>query len=111
MGQVLAWAGRVTGVALVGLMVALGVGEGMPNPFTQPPRIMAGFLMLGVYIVGVGIGLWRQLLGGAVLLAGWAGFWVIAVGPRVSDHLVFPALMALPGVLYLGAAAVRRPRA
>ena len=31
------WAARIIGALLVILIVVIGIGEGMPNPFTQPP--------------------------------------------------------------------------
>lgn len=101
------WTARILGTLLATLLVCLAIGEGMPDPFTQPAGIQIGFLALGLVLAGLLAG-WRwELWGGLVALAGWCTFVIIEVGSLRRLNL-FMVLLALPGVLYLASAALRR---
>jgi len=100
------WAGRVTGTLLVILVVVIAIGEGMPNPFTQPPVIQIGFITLALILTGILAG-WRwELAGGILSLAGWCLFVGSVVGLKRLN--VYVSLLALPGILYLISAWLRR---
>jgi hypothetical protein len=98
------WAARVIGTLLVLLIVMIGIGEGMPNPFTQPPAVQVGFLALALLMIGILAG-WRwELTGGVISLAGWCLF-LASVKCRLTW---FVWSLALPGVLDVISALLRR---
>ena len=98
------WTARVIGTLLVLLIVMIGIGEGMPNPFTQPPAIQVGFFALALLMVGILAG-WRwEFAGGVISLAGWCLF-LASVKCRLT---CFVWALALPGILYVISALLRR---
>ena len=99
LAAVCSWTARVAGALLVIFAVVIAVGEGMPNPFTQPLAIQIGFLALAMILIGILAG-WRwELAGGVLSLAGWCLFFGSVVGVKRLN--VFVSLLALPGILYL----------
>lgn len=100
------WTARVVGTVLVGLSLFIAIGEGMPNPFTQPVRVQIGFLALALILIGILAG-WRwELLGGIISLFGWCLF--IASVIQLSRMNWFVIALALPGALYVTSALLRR---
>ena len=100
------WAARIIGTLLAILIVVIGIGEGMPNPFTQPPAVQIGFLALAMIMIGILTG-WRwELFGGTLSTVGWCLFVGSVVG--VKSLSVFISLLALPGILYLISAWLRQ---
>jgi len=100
------WSARILGTLLVLTLLAFAVGEGMPNPFTQPLRVQLGFAGLGLIMLGMIAG-WRwELPGGIVSLAGW-GLFVMAVVRFPRGPNVFIYTLAVPAVLYLASALLR----
>jgi len=100
------WAARIIGTLLVIAVVVIAIGEGMPNPFTQPPVVQIGFLALAMILIGILAG-WRwELAGGILSLAGWCLFFGSVIGIKRLN--VFVSLLALPGILYLISAWLRR---
>ena len=100
------WAARLLGTLLVGMVLLIAIGEGMPNPFTQPLAVQLGFLALAILLAGILAG-WRwELLGGLMSLAGWCGFFLAAVG-SLSRLNPFLLALAVPGILYLTSALSR----
>ncbi len=98
------WTARVIGTLLVLLIVMIGIGEGMPNPFTQPPAVQVGFLALALLMIGILAG-WRwELPGGVISLAGWCLF-LASVKCRLT---CFVWALALPGILHVISALLRR---
>jgi hypothetical protein len=90
---------------LVVFILALAIGEGMPNPFTQPLAIRIGFIALALIVVGILVG-WRwEFAGGVVSLAGWCLFFTSVIEPKHLNS--FLLLLALPGILYLLSALLR----
>jgi hypothetical protein len=59
------WTARILGAMLVVFVFAIAMGEGVPNPFTQPPVIQIGFLALAMitFLMDFIFGdkLWRTL--------------------------------------------------
>jgi hypothetical protein len=99
------WTARVAGTLMVISAVVIAIGEGMPNPFTQPPVVQIGFLALAMILIGILAG-WRwELAGGVLSLAGWCLF----VGSVVHGKSLnlFISLLALPGILYVVSAGLR----
>jgi hypothetical protein len=97
---------RILGTVLVIFVLIIAIGEGMPNPFTQPLGVQIGFLALALIMVGILAG-WRwELAGGVLSLAGWCLFVGSVVGFQRLN--AFISLLVLPGVLYLASAWLRR---
>jgi hypothetical protein len=105
------WTARIIGVFMVVSTLIIAIGEGMPNPFTQPMLFQLGFLALALIILGIVAG-WRwELSGGIMSLVGW-GLLVIPVikhSPRGMNP--FFIVLAVPGILYMASALLRRYRA
>ena len=101
------WTGRLIGTVLVFITLLIAVGQGIPNPFTQPLGVQLGFLALALIVGGILAG-WRwDLWGGLASLSGWILFFVAVIGsPRGLNGFV--AALALPGALYLASAVLRR---
>ncbi len=89
----------------------IAIGEGMPNPFTQPVIVQVGFLGLALIVAGILAG-WRwELSGGIISLVGW-GLLVMPViyhSPRGMNP--FFILLTVPGMLYVTSALLRSYRA
>jgi len=101
------WTARILGTLLVLMIVVIAIGEGMPNPFTQPITVQVGFLALALVMIGI-LGAWRwELAGGTLSLVGWSLF-VIAVMHPPKGLNWFVGALALPGILYVAGALVRR---
>ena len=101
------WTARILGTLLVLIIVLIAIGEGMPNPFTQPIPVQIGFLALALVMIGI-LGGWRwELAGGTVSLVGWSLF-VVAVMRSPRGLNWFVSALALPGVLYVAGALLRR---
>jgi len=71
---ILRWTARILGTVLVGLTLLIAIGEGMPNPFTQPFVIGIGFLALALVLLGI-------------LLAWRWSFWRNNVARRMGSFL------------------------
>lgn len=101
------WTARVIGTLLVILTVTIAVGEGMPNPFTQPIAVQIGFLALALILVGILAG-WRwELSGGIISLFGWCLFFLAVINsPRGLTWFIIA--LGLPGALYVTSALLRR---
>jgi hypothetical protein len=91
---------------LVILIVFIAVGEGIPNPLTQPVKVQVGFLALALILIGILAG-WRwELSGGIISLFGWCLFVVAVIGsPKGLTWIVIA--LALPGALYATSALLR----
>ena len=101
------WTARILGTLFVVSIVIIAIGEGMPNPFTQPVPIQLGFLGLAIVMAGMLAG-WRWDLAPAIIsLAGWCLF-VLAVARPPRGANPFVVALALPGLLLLASARLRR---
>ena len=101
------WTARILGTLLVLLIVLIAVGEGMPNPFTQPLTVQVGFLALALVMIGI-LGAWRwELTGGSISLVGWSLFVVAVMHPPRGLNW-FVGALALPGLLYVAGALLKR---
>ena len=101
------WTARIVGTLLVLMCVIIAIGEGMPNPLTQPMSVQVGFLALALVMIGI-LGGWRwELAGGTLSLVGWSLFVVAVMHPPRGLNW-FVGALALPGILYVAGALVRR---
>lgn len=101
------WAARIFGAFMVFSTVFIAVGEGMPNPFTQTLLVQVMFLALALLLIGI-LAAWRWEFAGSITsLAGWCVFIIgLAISPR--GLTVFAVVLAVPGVLHLTSALLRR---
>jgi hypothetical protein len=101
------WIGRALGALLVSCIIFITVGQGLPNPLTQPVGVQIGLLALGLIVIGILAG-WRwELSGGALSLLGWYLF-VVGVMRSPKGLTWFVVTLALPGALYVTSALLRR---
>ncbi len=92
------WITRVLGGGIFLLMLAIAVGEGAPNPWTQPWRVGLGLHLMLIIWLGTAIGWKWEGLGGAMILGGAMAFY--AIGPHRLG--LIDALWLLAGLGYLG---------
>jgi hypothetical protein len=101
------WSARIIGTLLVLMIVLIAVGERMHNPFTQPMTVQVGFLALALLMIGI-LGAWRwELAGGTLSRVGWSLFVVAVMHPPRGLNW-FVGALALPGLLYVAGALLRR---
>src|ERR1035437_4462992 len=68
------WAGRIIGTLLVAVVVAIAIGEGMPNLLDESGIVQLGFVALALILIGILVG-WRwEIAGGCLSLLGWCLF-------------------------------------
>ena len=72
--NILCWLVKGIGAALLLLLLAIVVGEGPPNPFKLSAKELFIMAVLIITIIGFGLAIWRQLIGGIFILAGIATF-------------------------------------
>lgn len=101
--RALRWSARLLGAALVGLLLLIAAGEGLPRPDQLGTREWTLFAALAA-IAGGHLGLWvRDGVGATFGLAGYALFLGVE-GTPLSPRLAYIHLLALPSVLALAAA-------
>jgi hypothetical protein len=84
----------------------IAVGQGIPNPFTQPVGVQLGFLALALILIGIVAGWKWELAGGITSLFGW---WLFVV-PTITwprGLTSFAIALMLPGALYVISALLR----
>jgi hypothetical protein len=99
----LRWTARLLALIIGGLVLLLAVGEGF-----NPAKLTASELVLSVPFFVAWIGLWLgwrwEALGGMLVVAGVAGFYLIHFAQtgfgRFPRGWAFP-LIAVPGVVFL----------
>lgn len=100
------WTARVIGIVMVGNTLIFAIGEGVPNPFTQPFVIGLGFLALALVLFGILLA-WRWELPGAIMsIVGWVLF-VVAENINWRNSLFF-ILLGVPSLLFLSSFFLRR---
>jgi hypothetical protein len=94
------WTTRVVGTAILALIVAIAVGEGLPNPLNQQPlAVNLLFAAMLAMVVGLATAWKWERIGGLLILGGLAFFAVVNHGIKLN--LVFGPMLAV-GLLYLG---------
>ncbi len=112
------WIARVLGLLLLLLVVTIAVGEVIGSTTYQPLTARETLMMCAfvVSLSGLVVGWWREGIGGTFVLGGLACFFLVHYlhTGRIITGWVF-IVLAIPGVLFLGAAwqsrAVERPAA
>lgn len=103
------WIARLSGIALVLLVMTLVMGHGgAPNPLQQPIGVAIELWLMLVMTVGLIVALRWELSGAAATLVALAGINLVEL---LANHRfaggAFP-FFALPPLLYLGHALLRR---
>jgi hypothetical protein len=97
----LRWTARLTSLTSAGIVLMFAFGEsGTP---TAREWLLLAFFPIGL-VLGMGLGWWRELLGGAVALGSLAVFYAILFAFRGSvPTSPYFAILAAPGALFLAA--------
>ena len=75
--NIFCWLVKGLGLAVLLLILAIFIGEGPPNPFKLTAReLVLMFFFLTIWI-GLALSVWRQLIGGIVIIAGIGSFTII----------------------------------
>jgi hypothetical protein len=72
--KIFCWVVKGAGLALLLLVLAIAIGEGPPNPFKLSPRELFLMICLLTTLAGIVLALWRQGVGGVMMLAGMVPF-------------------------------------
>ena len=76
--NIFCWLVKGVGLAVLGLLLAIFIGEGPPNPFKLSARELFIMVMLLITLAGLALAVWRQLIGGIVILAGVASYTIFS---------------------------------
>ena len=99
------WTARIGGTVLVAVLLPFAI-EYRSDLLTEPAGVQFFFLGTGIVMIGILVGWLRELAGGLISLAGFClGF--AALYSAVGLNVYYLAL-ALPGVLYIASARLRR---
>ena len=101
------WTARILGTLFVVSIVIIGIGEGLPNPFTQSLPVQLGFLGLAILMAGILAGWGSDFTPAIISLAGWCLFFLAVV--KLEKANPFVLALAIPGLLLLASAHLRRP--
>ncbi len=96
---VLRWIARILGTAILVLILAFAVGEGLPSPLAQPLDVNLLFAAMLTMMVGQILAWKWEKIGGLLILGGFALFAIVNHGIKLN--LVFGPWL-LTGLLYLG---------
>lgn len=108
-GMWLLWSARVLSVLTILMFLVFGIGEGISSPPAKglTREELALMLALGVMIAGLVIAFWRELIGSAVVVAGYALFTVVDRDFNLDNpFIVFPVIAILYGISWM----LRHPR-
>mgnify|MGYP000876044226 CR=1 FL=1 len=92
------WTARTIGIALLALIAAFAIGEGVPNPLRGSSSEKLCHVAMLAMLVGQIVAWRREGIGGLVILGGFTLFAVVNHG--VPLNIVFGPWL-LTGVLYL----------
>ncbi|MFH1614405.1 MAG: hypothetical protein ABIG61_04895 [Planctomycetota bacterium] len=101
------WAARIYGALLAALILTIAIGEGPPNPFTQPLPVAIGLFGMLAMLIGCIVGWKWQGLGAILVIGGIMTFHVIE--KRLWLMGAFP-LFDLAGILFLFCWCLGRPQ-
>jgi hypothetical protein len=103
------WSARVTSLLLLGLVIAFVIGNGRPpNVLGQPRTVQLEFAAMGLMLFGLLLGWVREGLGGLLVILGLAAFNLVELAVNGRPALGAFPLFAVPGVLFLLSALLRR---
>lgn len=93
----LRWISRIAGGLLVALILAIAIGEGVPDPRGQPLDVNTCLFAMLVMALGQLVAWKREAVGAAMILSGFALFAMVNRG--IELNAVF-APMLFTGVVY-----------
>ena len=92
------WTARAVGTAILALVVAIAIGEGVPNPLAQPVEVNLLSVAMLTMMTGLIIAWKWEGVGGLLILGGFGFFAAVNHGIRLN--VVFGPLLAT-GLMYL----------
>ena len=92
------WTARIVGTAILALVVAIAIGEGLPNPVGQSLDVNLLSVAMLTMMVGLIVAWKWEGVGGLLILSGWAFFAVVNHGVRFN--VVFGPLL-VTGIMYV----------
>jgi hypothetical protein len=101
----LRWSARVVAIIFIVFVLGMFIGEGgfWSHPKGALPLTTRDYVLLslfGLYVIGLIIGLWRELPGGILSLL-FIGTHIIILLSEGFTRLTYFYLILLPGILYL----------
>jgi hypothetical protein len=103
------WSARATSLLLFGLVSVIVIGHGgPPNIFRQPTPVQLELAALGLMLLGLIVGWVREAPGGLLVLFGLAVINTVELAVNGRPALGAFPLFAVPGVLLLLSALLRR---
>ncbi|MEW6236110.1 MAG: hypothetical protein AB1656_12050 [Candidatus Omnitrophota bacterium] len=108
---ILAWIGRVLGLALFALFMLIFIGEGGFNPFSRNVYHTVHMMCLLTTWFGYIVGWFMELAGGLMSVFGFSLFYLLhySQSGRFPKGWAFP-MMTVPGFFYLAAWAIAKMR-
>ncbi len=101
------WSARIISTLLIGIIAALAIGEGMPNPFSHALSPIERFGFAGLALIALGfLAGWRwELAGGIASIVGVC----MVFGPTMVNGRItwFIAALLVPGALYMASHLLR----
>lgn len=76
---ILVWLVKGAGLAMLALVLLIAIGEGLPNPFKLPIKVLIEMLGLCIALAGIVAALWRQLPGGILIIGGMLPFYIFGI--------------------------------
>ncbi len=98
---VLRWTARTIGTALLVLIAALAIGEGVPNPLVLSLRENLLGAALWTMVLGQIVAWKWEGIGGLLILGGFALFAIVNPGVRLNQSLVVVGAWIATGPMYL----------
>ncbi len=95
--SVVRWTARIIGTAILLLIMAFAIGEGVPNPFAQPVRVNLLFAAMFTMVMGLILAWKWEGIGSLLILGGFAFFAVVNHGIKLN--LAFGPMLAV-GLIY-----------
>jgi hypothetical protein len=103
------WSARITSLLLFGMVMFIVIGHGgLPDVLQQPTSVQLEFAAMGIMLLGLVIGWVREALGGLLVLLGLAAMNAVELAVNVNPAKGAFPLFAVPGVLFLLSALLRR---
>jgi len=94
-GTAVRWTARILGTLWIGLLLLFVVGEGVPAIGGQPWAVQAGFIAMGLWMLGFILGWWRDGIASVVIVLGSILFHAVEGRPWLGGALELPGAIAL----------------
>lgn len=101
---ILRWVARISSLGTFAIIGAFAFGEGTP---TAKEWLILLVFPIGL-LIGLLIGWWRDILGGAIAISSVAILYIIILARGSTTPGPYFALLAVPGVLFLASGLLAR---